>query len=1089
MPKKKHLRRCPECGSHTIILRGKDNNDLSAHCQTCNNVWKDEAVTSAIEKEAEYHYIRKEGDKWCVWQKSSGKTLHCHDSKEEAEEAFRGMMMNKHQNVEKEAVQKGSPYPSDSYKNAPDHSPKGQKKWPAEVNAIYNACMRDHGDESSERSKSKCAAIAWSKYKATVKEKGRGNTSHQGAEFATDKDIENYEHLRNHACPACMQGTVEINGNRADCPNCGWRGKVNQLVPATEDTEGYFHSKVREYAPEHFLETLDPNVELERWYPLDKKADRADYKHWNEDADRMWWEEEGKHPYEPPEEDFEQGMRAEDAAWEELYAWMQDQPPDYLYDIIEDRPNSEFSYPYANQLPHDKVQEVAKEVLEDLQHHVRWQNSKKAGDDTRAYDKPLQILEKMAMGMDFWDAAKEVGGDISIGEIAGRALRYSQGDVLGAIQLLANPQQYEQAINSTPGGDTANPTMPDMPPPPPLEAPALPPQDLPTGQGTPSGLAPTPSGQFATPSGQAPTPSGQPQSYSAVKEGMGVVDRALDWMTQRPSGDMYVCMDCGKNFSSETPQPCPKCGSSHVSNWTKFKALHPDKVGPLNQLLGKESAEGFTIQGLPVSPGAAVHAIAIRPDVQSEQEIKAMLGGSAAPTAEDYPTSFEPYKNQWPQDAPPPPGHMVGDTGYLTRVPSNKDFVIVANVTSADDMYLFLDKRCKGVIAMTGGTTSHAVVEARALGLFAITDAKGAEKIQPGDTLTVKIDFQNKIAVVDVNSGGEGPLELTQQEERNVNYKFIYLPDGTFESRDIRGLPAEQINARENGHFGIMDDLDIDPQTMGEEGGCMGVVYSNGQAEYYQPVEDEGALRQAIESHIGPVKSLEYIASGADAMGMMARVATPDFVDPGLDANGQQRSVTIFYPDGRKETYTPNSLYREAEKAVQGDHESVSFWKDLFTTRQGQKALGALVGAIPASIYLVDQLRNLISKTSAHELYPGKWYTMTSPKYKVPDVIQVLSVDDSGVEVRFQGDEEKQFPKKLEDLSDYTFEPHETHESKTARKNFTQQQQTDLVNENKEGKARNSDKLDLSGTHYTPPSFAIVKRRDSDNEMELSFLW
>lgn len=30
---------------------------------------------------------------------------------------------------------------------------------------------------------------------------------------------------------------------------------------------------------------------------------RADYAHWNEDADYMWWHEEGKHIEEPPEPD------------------------------------------------------------------------------------------------------------------------------------------------------------------------------------------------------------------------------------------------------------------------------------------------------------------------------------------------------------------------------------------------------------------------------------------------------------------------------------------------------------------------------------------------------------------------------------------------------------------------------------------------------------------------------------------------------------------------------------------------------------------------------------------------------------------
>lgn len=58
---------------------------------------------------------------------------------------------------------KGAPYPENSYKNAPDHTPKGQKTWPKEVNAVYNACRRENqGDEE------KCAKIAWAQYKKSA---------------------------------------------------------------------------------------------------------------------------------------------------------------------------------------------------------------------------------------------------------------------------------------------------------------------------------------------------------------------------------------------------------------------------------------------------------------------------------------------------------------------------------------------------------------------------------------------------------------------------------------------------------------------------------------------------------------------------------------------------------------------------------------------------------------------------------------------------------------------------------------------------------------------------------------------------------
>ena len=66
------------------------------------------------------------------------------------------------------------PYPPNSYKNAPNHSPPGQH-WKPEINAVYNACMREgNGD------KSKCARIAWSQYHKTVKNKGHGTTQSEG---------------------------------------------------------------------------------------------------------------------------------------------------------------------------------------------------------------------------------------------------------------------------------------------------------------------------------------------------------------------------------------------------------------------------------------------------------------------------------------------------------------------------------------------------------------------------------------------------------------------------------------------------------------------------------------------------------------------------------------------------------------------------------------------------------------------------------------------------------------------------------------------------------------------------------------------
>ena len=50
---------------------------------------------------------------------------------------------------------------------------------------------------------------------------------------------------------------------------------------------------------------------------------RSDYEHWNEDADRVWWEEEGRHVEEPdfdPDAVDDRAMQAEDQYYDKLYS-------------------------------------------------------------------------------------------------------------------------------------------------------------------------------------------------------------------------------------------------------------------------------------------------------------------------------------------------------------------------------------------------------------------------------------------------------------------------------------------------------------------------------------------------------------------------------------------------------------------------------------------------------------------------------------------------------------------------------------------------------------------------------------------------
>jgi hypothetical protein len=149
------------------------------------------------------------------------------------------------------SIPKGAPYPENSYKNAPDHSPKNQKKWPKEVNAIYNACMREgngKGDTKEEK-ESSCAAIAWSTYKkdkksSTDKESGIVFSAHPAMQFVKPVGLggESPEHERNYEpqsemttapqdvdtlrsesrCPVCQAADMETDPDGImRCPTCG----------------------------------------------------------------------------------------------------------------------------------------------------------------------------------------------------------------------------------------------------------------------------------------------------------------------------------------------------------------------------------------------------------------------------------------------------------------------------------------------------------------------------------------------------------------------------------------------------------------------------------------------------------------------------------------------------------------------------------------------------------------------------------------------------------------------------------------------------------------------------------------------------
>jgi transposase-like protein len=121
-------------------------------------------------------------------------------------------------------------------------------------------------------------------------------------------------------------------------------------------------------------------------------------------------------------------------------------------------------------------------------------------------------------------------------------------------------------------------------------------------------------------------------------------------------------------------------------------------------------------------------------------------------------------------------------------------------------------------------------------------------------------------------------------------------------------------------------------------------------------------------------------------------------------------------------------------------------------------------------------------------LKPGNWYTMHHKDYPVPDTVRVLNIEDSHLEAAIASDEDNHFPIRITLEEGYSFEPYEESESvevvsksgwKLARRNYSAKEQRELIDENPEGRARNADKLDLSGTHYEIKN-VIVEKDDLD---------
>lgn len=135
--------------------------------------------------------------------------------------------------------------------------------------------------------------------------------------------------------------------------------------------------------------------------------------------------------------------------------------------------------------------------------------------------------------------------------------------------------------------------------------------------------------------------------------------------------------------------------------------------------------------------------------------------------------------------------------------------------------------------------------------------------------------------------------------------------------------------------------------------------------------------------------------------------------------------------------------------------------------------------------------------SKGNKLEAGRVYLMSGKGYNVPDLVRILNLEESRIEAAIASDAKGAFPIVIEakDEGEYHFDPVEPekrghsvvrHELQTesgwkiARANWSAKEQRELIEENPKGRARNFDKLDLSGTHY---------ELKSSSEEDRDFLW
>lgn len=263
--------------------------------------------------------------------------------------------------------------------------------------------------------------------------------------------------------------------------------------------------------------------------------------------------------------------------------------------------------------------------------------------------------------------------------------------------------------------------------------------------------------------------------------------------------------------------------------------------------------------------------------------------------------------------------------------------------------------------------------------------------------------------------------------------------------------------------------------------------------------------------HGGGESELGFITEQHGGEPLVIEEVTEDFGDSKIvrAADGREYMVT---PDGAVsfhgrrvgEVTDPRLLFGEQGPATDvldpadgpspAEQEKLDRELEADDTKHEEEATGADEAEADASGDQGPYRRSSFDKTTdtdGHPLREGWYYSMHSTKYRLPDAIHVVQITpDLLIATTHEGSVTLKI--KASDLvsEGYSFEPLvvenadkkiESHFLVTSRRKFSPSQQRAFIDE--EGKARNSDKLNLDGTHYGQDD------SNEDDELSIFFLW